>query len=117
MGSSNLFQLTTNKEIKALNATSLGVPIADECISALALADDKSLIANSVKDTQTLLDESVKISSSSNYEYGSAKTKILVINPQPSKKLKHSPIPLDATRTVNGLNISSSSQATHLGVV
>lgn len=91
--------------------------IANESIATLALADDKSLLSNNPRDNQILLDLSVRLSSAYNYQYAPSKTKILVINPKPSKNPKHPSIPPDCTWTIDGTTVHPSSQATHLGVV
>ena len=64
----------------------------------------------------SLIDLPVLHSSQNKYQYIPTKTKILVTNPKP---LKSSPptIPPDATWTVGGAPVSTSSQATHLGIV
>ena len=116
VSSSQLFQLTTDSTIKSLNDSGLGVPIGTNTLAALVLADDQVLLANNHENSQSLINSAVHLSSLNNYQYVPSKSRILVSNPKPSKS-SHPPIHTDTTWSVGGAAVSSSFQATHLGIV
>ena len=100
ISSSRLFQLTTDKTIKSLNESGLGIPIVNSTLAALALADDQVLLANSQPNSQSLIDQAVLLSTQYNYQYVPTKTKILVTNPKPLKSSSPPTIPPESTWTV-----------------
>ena len=117
ISSSRLFQLTTDSTIRSLNESRLGIPIGNNTLAALALADNQVLMANSHQNSQSLIDSAVTLSANYNYQYVPTKTKILVTNPKPLKSSSPPTIPLDSTWSVGGAPVTISSQATHLGIV
>ena len=107
--SSNMFQLITDSELKALNAYGLGIPRGDLNLTTLGKAVNQVLLTTSHSRAQSLVNVALKMASTNNLRNIPSKTKILIKNPKPS--------PTSTTLNVDGTDVTASAETKHLGIV
>ena len=124
--SDRIYRLVNNEQVKLAQDTQLGVDldlaigaeggVGRGVVSAVAQADDVALVSTSLRSLEALLHLTKLYCSRYQVKLVGSKTKLLVFT---SKQTDiQSKVELAVTTiSVDGVNISPSSQATHVGVV
>ena len=112
--SSEEFQLIENEELKITGSSGLGLVLGQENVSSIGAADDVVLLAPTLRELQSLINLSLKISDKYFMKLVKDKTKLLIFRPKNYVSfdywLEIQPL------TIQGTTVVPSQEAEHVGV-
>ena len=116
VSSSDQYKLYNNEQAAAAQLSNLGVPIRDDTISCVSLADDAVLLSNSIFNLKHLLFLTTQYCHKYKVKLVPEKTKLMVFSKDNDVNLVQYPKLVSSISLYNE-NIDFSEQAEHLGII